>query len=137
MKRFHIHIGVKDLEKSIQFYNRLFNQPPSISKGDYAKWQLDDPTLNFAISTRSQQKGVDHLGIEIDSDAALQQMKTQMDANQLNSESQLGTTCCYAESDKHWTMDPQGMPWEIFHKLGEAPVFKNEEQTCCTSSHCC
>jgi len=123
MKRFHVHLHVADLDKSIGFYSRLFAAQPARHESDYAKWMLDDPPVNFAISTRGSGTGIDHLGIQVDNDADLAQLKSRAAAAEgpLLDEGQ--TSCCYARSEKHWTTDPQGVAWEHFHTLGNIPVF--------------
>ncbi len=123
MKRFHVHVSVKDLAQSVRFYSTLFGAEPSVLKDDYAKWMLEDPRVNFAISTRAFSAGVDHLGLQVDDGeelAALEERLRRADAAMLT---ESDTTCCYARSDKHWVADPQGVAWEAFHTLGEAPVY--------------
>ena len=126
MKRFHVHVGVKDLQQSIDFYSALFAVAPSVVKDDYAKWMLDDPRINFAISTRSGKAGLDHLGLQVDSDAELTQVEAQLKHASPEVIDQKGTACCYAESDKHWVQDPSGIAWEAFHTLGTVPVFSEQ-----------
>lgn len=123
MKRFHVHVGVKDLQQSIDFYSALFGVAPSVVKDDYAKWMLDDPRINFAISTRSGKAGLDHLGLQVDSDEELTQVEAQLKQASPDVIVQKGTACCYAESDKHWVQDPAGIAWEAFHTLATVPVF--------------
>jgi lactoylglutathione lyase len=126
MKRFHVHVAVTDLAQSIGFYSTLFGSEPIVRKPDYAKWMLDDPRINFAISQRARQAGVNHLGIQVD-DAdeldALHERLVQADANLV---AEQATTCCYAKSDKYWITDPQGVAWESFHTLGDAPVYGDD-----------
>lgn len=135
MKRMHIHVAVDDLPKNIAFYSRMFGCGPAVSKPDYAKWMLEDPRINFAISSRGIKPGVDHLGIQTDTDEELAALKGRFDAAGLESVSQTGTTCCYAESDKHWLMDPQGIAWETYHTLAEAPTFGSADRK--AGSACC
>ncbi len=123
MKRFHIHAHVADLEASIAFYSRMFAAEPTRIEGDYAKWMLDDPRINFAISTRGSKLGVDHLGIQTDTEAELVALKAQAEAADLTLLDVGETNCCYARSDKYWVTDPQGIAWEQFHTLGDIPVF--------------
>ena len=123
MKRLHIHVAVDDLAKNIDFYSKLFGQAPAVTKDDYAKWMLDDPRVNFAISNRGRAKGLDHLGFQVESDGELEGVHANMNAAGGQVVSQTGTACCYAESDKHWTVDPQGIAWEAFHTLAEVPMF--------------
>lgn len=127
MKRFHVHVHVDDLARNIDFYSKMFGTAPARVESDYAKWMLDDPAVNFAISTRGHgHTGVDHLGIQVDNDADLLAMKTQAQAADLSLIDEGATTCCYARSDKHWVIDPQGLPWEHFQTLGSIPVFREE-----------
>ena len=123
MKRFHVHVGVQNLQQGIEFYSALFATQPSVVKDDYAKWMLDDPRVNFAISTRSGKAGLDHLGLQVDSDAELAEVGAHLKCASPDVIEQKGTACCYAESDKHWVQDPAGIAWEAFHTLSEVPVF--------------
>lgn len=123
MKRLHVHVSVTDLAESIRFYNALFSAEPTVVKPDYAKWMLDDPRVNFAISQRAQHVGLDHLGIQVESDAELSEMNARLEAAALPVAEQIGTACCYAKSDKYWTVDPQGIAWESFHTLDNVPTF--------------
>ena len=124
MKRLHIHLGVDDLAKSVEFYQALFGQEPSKQQDDYAKWMLDDPAVNFAISTRSGNSGIDHLGFQVDSPKDLAQLQSRAAAADRASILDEGeTTCCYARSQKHWVVDPQGVPWEHFHTMADARQF--------------
>lgn len=128
MKRFHVHVAVSDLEQSIQFYSILFDTEPSVKKEDYAKWMLDDPRINFAISKRSAQPGLDHLGIQVDDEESLKEITLRLkQANQKILE-QEKTTCCYAKSDKTWAHDPQGVAWESFYTIGEATTYGEDVQ---------
>jgi hypothetical protein len=123
MKRFHVHAHVQDLQASIGFYSKLFAAPPTRVESDYAKWMLEDPRINFAISTRGGKPGIDHLGIQTDSDAELAELKAQAHAADLTLQAEGETSCCYARSDKYWLTDPQGIAWEQFHTLADIPVF--------------
>lgn len=136
MKRMHIHISVDDLNKSIQFYNSIFGATPTVEKSDYAKWMLDDPLVNFAISQRGAKAGLDHIGIQVDSDESLSEIKARLDQAELSILSQEGTTCCYAKSDKHWVIDPSGIAWETYHTLESAPTF-NDANAQTSNSTCC
>ena len=136
MKRFHIHIAVDSLPESIRFYSALFNQAPSVEKADYAKWMLDDPRINLAISSRGATVGVDHLGIQVDSDGELAILRTQLDAAAIPVQSQTGAACCYAESDKHWVTDPSGIAWESYHTLNSIPTF-NTAPVAAAAGSCC
>jgi catechol 2,3-dioxygenase-like lactoylglutathione lyase family enzyme len=123
MKRFHVHLHVDDLARNLGFYSKLFGAEPTRVEADYAKWMLQDPPLNFAISTRGSQPGIDHLGIQTDDPAELDQMKTQAASADAALLDEGATSCCYARSEKHWVTDPQGIAWEQFHTLGNIPVF--------------
>jgi hypothetical protein len=123
MKRFHVHVGVHDLQQSIQFYSALFASEPTVLKDDYAKWQLDDPRVNFAISTRGRHAGLDHLGIQAESSEELEEIGIRLAQADVSTTSQKNAACCYAKSDKYWTIDPSGVAWESFHTLDSVPVF--------------
>ena len=136
MKRFHVHVHVDDLAKNIAFYSAMFNQTPTRTEADYAKWMLQDPPVNFAISTRGDQAGIDHLGIQVESEEELQALKAQATQADMALLDEGETTCCYARSDKYWITDPQGIAWEQFHTLDNIPVFRESQGavagTCCT-----
>ncbi len=123
MKRFHVHVSVHDIDQSIRFYSTLFGAEPSVVKDDYAKWMLDDPRVNFAISKRAFATGVDHLGLQVDTGEELAALEDQLKRADASMLTETNTTCCYAKSDKHWVTDPQGVAWETFHTLGSAPVY--------------
>ncbi|WP_297527808.1 ArsI/CadI family heavy metal resistance metalloenzyme [Thiohalobacter sp.] len=133
MARLHVHIAVEDLDQSIRFYRALFGAEPSVTREDYAKWQLDDPRMNFAISTRGES-GLDHLGLQAEDAGELAAIEARIQAAGLPGAPQRGAACCYAESDKYWTMDPQGVAWEAFHTLGEAAVFSERPAS---DGRCC
>ena len=137
MKRFHVHLHVDDLGRSIGFYSKLFAAEPARQESDYAKWMLDDPPVNFAISTRGAQPGIDHLGIQTDDPAELAAMKARAEAADFALLDEGQTTCCYARSEKHWVTDPQGIAWEHFHTLGNIPVFSESAAPAPTASACC
>jgi len=142
MKRFHVHLHVDDLPLNIAFYSKLFAADPARVEADYAKWMLDDPAVNFAISTRGKQPGIDHLGIQTDNPADLAAMKARAEAADMALLDEGQTSCCYARSEKHWVTDPQGIAWEHFHTLASIPVFREaapadaapaaEAAACCT-----
>lgn len=141
MKRFHVHVHVDDLVRSIDFYSKMFAAEPTRREVDYAKWMLDDPRINFAISTRGGEPGVDHLGIQTDSAEELVELKARAEAADLALRDKGATTCCYASSEKHWITDPQGVAWEYFHTLADIPVFSQrqsepaaQESACCAPS---
>ena len=137
MKRFHVHLHVDDLAKSVGFYSKLFATEPARLEGDYAKWMLEDPPVNFAISTRGMQPGIDHLGIQTDDPAELAAMKARAEAADMALLDEGETTCCYARSEKHWVTDPQGIAWEHFHTLANIPVFNEVDAQASTGSACC
>ncbi|MEZ5658710.1 MAG: ArsI/CadI family heavy metal resistance metalloenzyme [Burkholderiaceae bacterium] len=123
MKRFHVHVHVDDLAKSIAFYSQMFGAPPERSEADYAKWMLEDPRLNFAISTRGQRPGLGHLGFQTDTADELATLREAAGKAEMSLLDEGRTTCCYARSDKYWIMDPSGLAWEQFHTLDDIPVF--------------
>lgn len=127
MKRLHIHLSVDNLNQNIDFYSTLFGCRPTVQHDDYAKWMLDDPRINFAISNRSTQTGLDHLGIQAENDQELQNIKQCLDATQSPIKTQTETACCYARSNKYWITDPQGLAWESFHSLNEIPTFNDRK----------
>lgn len=136
MKRFHVHTHVEDLAKSIAFYTSLFGQEPTRVESDYAKWMLDDPRVNFAISNRGGKPGVDHLGIQTDTEEELAELKARARAADMALFDEGETTCCYAHSEKHWITDPQGVAWEHFHTLSDIPVFSQKKAEP-ASTACC
>jgi catechol 2,3-dioxygenase-like lactoylglutathione lyase family enzyme len=123
MKRFHVHAHVQDLPASIAFYSKMFGAEPARIESDYAKWMLEDPRINFAISTRGGTPGIDHLGIQTDTEEELVELKARAQAADMALLDEGETTCCYARSEKYWVTDPQGIAWEQFHTLGSIPVF--------------
>lgn len=139
MKRLHLHVSVPDLAQSIQFYETLFGAQPTVVKEDYAKWMLDDPCVNFAISARGLAAGVDHVGIQVDSAAELGVLSTRLKAAGNVTLDQEAATCCYARSDKSWVNDPGGVRWETFYTFGEATQYGEDDapqpsqmaQACC------
>jgi catechol 2,3-dioxygenase-like lactoylglutathione lyase family enzyme len=145
MKRFHVHVGVRNLDDSIRFYTGLFGAEPSVRKADYAKWMIEDPRINFAISQREGRVGVNHLGLQADSADELAAIRTQFSAAGASVVDETGVNCCYAKSDKHWVADPQGIAWEGYRTLGEVAYFDGDaaapascgagEQT--TAAGCC
>ncbi|RUR19222.1 glyoxalase/bleomycin resistance/dioxygenase family protein [Legionella sp. km535] len=145
MKRFHIHIGVNNLADSIRFYNALFGAEPVKVKSDYAKWMLEDPRINFAISTRTAKHGVEHLGIQVDDATELDALRKQFSQANISTHSDGETTCCYAKSEKSWVNDPSGIAWEAYHTMEDAQFFSGDkisEGSCSipsqnTSTACC
>jgi lactoylglutathione lyase len=140
MKRFHVHVSVPDLAASIRFYSSLFAAEPAVVKDDYAKWMLEDPRVNFAISQRGTRFGVNHLGLQTDSETELETLNTQLRDADLATHAEKATTCCYARSNKYWVTDPTGIAWETFHTLGSVPTFGAEPDPASmqtTSAACC
>ncbi|MFO0691252.1 MAG: ArsI/CadI family heavy metal resistance metalloenzyme [Myxococcota bacterium] len=137
MKRFHVHAHVEDLKASIAFYSSLFAAEPVRVETDYAKWMLDDPRINFAISTRGASPGIDHLGIQTDDAEELESLRARAEAADMTLLDEGETTCCYARSEKHWVTDPQGIAWEHFHTLGDIRVFREEQAPTSAAGGCC
>jgi lactoylglutathione lyase len=138
MKRFHVHAHVEDLQKSIAFYTRMFGAEPTRVESDYAKWMLEDPRINFAISTRGSKPGIDHLGIQADTEEELADLRARARAADLSVLEEGETTCCYARSEKHWLTDPQGIAWEHYRTLGDIPVFSQKPAAApADASACC
>jgi hypothetical protein len=138
MKRFHVHVHVDNLAASVGFYSQLFAAQPTRLEADYAKWMLDDPRINFAISARGAKPGIDHLGFQTDSAEELAELKARATSADMALLDEGQTSCCYARSDKHWITDPQGVAWEHFHTLDNIPVFSeaprgNAESACCAN----
>ena len=139
MKRFHVNISVTDLDASIGFYTSLFDTEPAVVKADYAKWMLDDPRVNFAITTHGSGKGIDHLGIQVENEDELGEVYSRLQSAGAPVIEEGETTCCYANSEKSWIFDPQGIAWETFLTRGESPVYGTDiiksvetDGTCCT-----
>jgi catechol 2,3-dioxygenase-like lactoylglutathione lyase family enzyme len=142
MKRLHLHVSVPDLSQSIQFYETLFGAAPSVVKEDYAKWMLDDPRVNFAISQRERAAGVDHVGIQVESAGELAELSHRLKAAGAQTFDQEAATCCYAKSDKSWVSDPAGVRWETFFTFGEATTYGEDQalealETAQASAGCC
>jgi len=136
MKRLHIHIGVQKLDESIRFYNALFGAEPTKIKPDYAKWMLDNPCVNFAISNRAATPGVDHLGIHVSEEHELTALRERLSKADMAAFDEGETVCCYAHSDKTWMQDPSGLPWEAYRTMEDAELFsqrsENPDSACCT-----
>ena len=145
MKRLHVHVTVEGLDRSIGFYSTLFGAPPSLVKPDYAKWMLEDPRVNFAISSRGREPGVDHIGIQTETAEELAELSGRLKAAGEQTLDQTAASCCYAKSDKAWVNDPSGVKWETFHTFGEETVYGEDaapaaatdgapaaESACCT-----
>ena len=137
MKRFHVHLHVADLDKSIGFYSKLFAADPVRVESDYAKWMIEDPRINFAISTRASKPGIDHLGFQTDDPEELAALKARAEAAYMALSDEGEATCCYARSEKHWITDPQGIAWEHFHTLGSIPVFSEAQKPDAATAACC
>lgn len=135
MKRMHIHVGVDNIADAVKFYSALFGAEPDKQKPDYAKWMLDDPRINFAISTRSGKQGLDHLGIQVDDEAELSEMRQRISQAEIDMIDEGETVCCYAESDKSWLQDPAGIAWEAYQTMGDAQLFSQKEAQ--GESACC
>jgi len=123
MKRFHMHMSVADLDRNVKFYSTLFGTEPTVRKPDYAKWMLDDPLVNFAISTRNAKTGLDHVGIQVENEVELADIHSRLARADQDMLVQSGTSCCYAKSNKYWVQDPQGIAWETYQTLEAVPVF--------------
>jgi len=141
MKRMHVHVAVDDLKHSIGFYSALFAAEPAVVKPDYAKWMLEDPRVNFAISTRGRERGLDHLGIQVENQGELHEVYARLRQAGGTVIEQGQTACCYAQSEKSWIDDPAGISWETFHTTGESTVYGDgsgereariaHEKSCC------
>lgn len=136
MKRLHIHISVDDIEKSKKFYTALFGVEPTKDKKDYAQWLADDPAVNLAISSGKETKGLNHLGLQVDSDEAVQELDDRLQSAGVSGEKQKEAVCCYAKSNKCWVQDPEGIIWENYHTMEQMELFGGDEFTggegCCT-----
>lgn len=142
MKRFHVHVAVGNLDESIRFYSAMFGTQPSVTKPDYAKWMLEDPRINFAISTRSSARGINHLGFQADTDDELESIHANIRQADSSIVEEKGVSCCYARSDKYWVTDPTGIAWESFRSLGSVPLYNGvdemSETSCGTdATRCC
>jgi catechol-2,3-dioxygenase len=147
MKRFHVHVSVGDLAESVRFYSQLFGAEPSVHKSDYAKWMLEDPRVNFAISQRGAARGVQHVGIQVENRAELLEVYERLQRAARPVLEEGATTCCYAHSEKSWIEDPQGVQWETFLSTGESsvygsdparfqPALSSQDSACCAPSCC-
>lgn len=135
MKRLHVHVGVDDLNKSIGFYSTLFGAEPTVTKSDYAKWMLEDPRVNFAISAGNAHKGVEHLGIQVESEDELKEVYGRLREADRPVLEEGATTCCYAKSEKSWIADPQGVVWEAFFTSGEATLYGDSPELSALSTN--
>lgn len=127
MKRFHVHVAVPDLQDAIRFYSAMFAAEPTVVKHDYAKWMLDDPRVNFAISHRGGATGINHLGFQAEDGVELEAIRANLGRAAAGVTAEKDVSCCYARSDKYWVTDPAGVPWESFHSLGTVPFFGEKE----------
>ncbi len=132
MKRMHVHVAVGSIEDSVKFYSGLFGVAPTVLKEDYAKWMLDDPRVNFAISARGRQPGLDHLGIQVENESELNEVSTRLKSADMQVLDEGSTTCCYAKSEKSWVVDPQGIAWETFLTTGESTVYGDNNEVSTT-----
>lgn len=137
MKRLHVHVSVDNLADSIKFYSNMFAAQPTVVKSDYAKWMLEDPRVNFAVSQRGAEIGLNHLGIQVESADELSDMQARLQSLQPDVEKEEGVACCYAKSDKYWMNDPSGIAWETFHTLDHIPVFGEPDKTEPVKEACC
>ena len=146
MKRMHVHLSVADFDASVRFYSALFAAEPTVRKGDYAKWMLDDPRVNFAVSQRGGKAGIEHLGIQVENPAELEEVYARLKRADRPVLEEGATTCCYAESEKSWIEDPQGIQWETFLTTGESTTYGRDpvraaaadtRQSACCAPSCC
>lgn len=131
MKRLHVNILVKNLEQSINFYSQLFKAEPTVVKTDYAKWMLEDPKVNFALSLSDAKEGIEHLGIQAETEEELGELYSRLDIIEGKKTDEGDTVCCYAKSQKSWIEDPQGVEWEVFYSYGTSVTNKAENSNCC------
>lgn len=136
MKRLHVNLRVDSLEKSVDFYNALFKEEPSVQKPDYAKWMLEDPRVNFSISLSKNNPGIEHLGIQAENEGELADLYERLEVADSLVREEGDTVCCYAKSEKSWIKDPQDVEWEIFHTYGESDVNKIADSACCDDTCC-
>ena len=136
MKRLHVHVSVSDIDESARFYATLFAAPPTVRKDDYAKWMLDDPRVNFAISRRDKVTGIRHLGIQVEDPAELADVFQRIEHTRRPVMNEGKTTCCYARSEKNWVEDPQGVAWETYHTFGEVEIYGAATERA-KSARCC
>jgi len=146
MQRLHVHVAVPTLERAVRFYSELFGAEPTVLKSDYAKWRLEDPRVNFAISTRpGRPSGISHLGIQAEGETELAEVFDRLSRAERPIVEAKNATCCYAKSDKQWIADPQGVPWETFYTYGESTVYgegslaklKEVGEAACCAPSCC
>jgi len=136
MKRLHVHVAVESLDTSVRFYSQLFASEPTVRKHDYAKWMLEDPRVNFAISAQATNAGIEHVGIQVENRDELAEVYERLKRTDRPVLEEGATTCCYAKSEKSWIEDPQGVKWEIFHTTGESTVLCGDPATA-SGAACC
>jgi catechol 2,3-dioxygenase-like lactoylglutathione lyase family enzyme len=136
MKRMHVMLKVTDLQASVDFYTALFGDAPTVRKPDYAKWLLDDPRVNFSLAQQPGTPGIEHLGIQVEEASELRALYTNLARAKTAVREEGHTTCCYAQSEKAWATDPQGVAWEVFHTYGAHPAFYGEDDACCSDACC-
>jgi catechol 2,3-dioxygenase-like lactoylglutathione lyase family enzyme len=141
MNRFHVHVRVADLESSVSFYSQLFGAEPAILKADYAKWLLEDPRINFAISANASETGIDHLGFQVESDDELSAIASRLTKAEVSVTRQENASCCYARGNKAWVTDPNRVSWETFYSFGDSVTYGNDlrpqSATTLAESSCC
>jgi len=137
VKRLHVHVSVENIEESVKFYTAMFGVAPIKQKADYAKWLVDDPSVNFAISSKSRKPGLDHFGIQVDGEKELAEVRERIAKAKLDTFDEGKTTCCYAEADKTWVMDPAGVAWEAYQFMGDAEIFHEAKMPPAPSTACC
>lgn len=135
MKRLHVHVSVENIDNAVKFYTTMFGVAPVKQKSDYAKWLVNEPSINFAISAKGRKPGFDHFGIQVDEQAELSEVRERIGKAELKTFDEGETTCCYAKSDKTWVMDPAGLPWEAYQFMGDAEIF--QEKKADAKSACC
>lgn len=137
MKRLHVHVTVPNIEESVKFYSTLFGAQPIKLKSDYAKWLLEDPKVNFAISSRNQKTGFDHFGIQVEEDSELNEVRERLSKADVKTFDEGETTCCYAKAEKSWVMDPAGLPWETYKMMEDAETFGTDRKEEPQAAACC
>ncbi len=137
MKRLHVHVSVDNIEDAVKFYSTMFGVEPVKQKSDYAKWLVEEPSLNFAISAKGRKPGLDHFGIQVDEEAELTEVRDRIAKAELQTFDEGETTCCYAKSDKTWVMDPAGVAWEAYQFMGDAEIFHEEKMPPAPSTSGC
>ncbi len=137
MKRLHIHVAVENLAEAIKFYSTMFGVEPVKHQADYAKWLLDDPCVNFAISSRGRKPGIDHLGIQVERDSELAEVRERLKRAEIKTFDEGETVCCYAQADKTWAIDPAGVAWEAYKNIGDVDIFGKDQELEPADKACC